>query len=202
MNTQITIPSDDVLKEVAEKLTANGMTTHIVTTKEEAKEKVLSLIPDGAEVMDMTSVTLSETGILHEILDSGNYTPVKKLLSELTDNDAKLKRQLGAAPDYAIGSVHAITKEGQVLIASNTGSQLPAYVYGAEHVIWVVGAQKIVEHTDEGIRRIYDHVRPLEDKRAREAYGVGTNVSKILIVNKEINSDRITVVLVKEKLGY
>ena len=59
---------------------------------------------------------------------------------------ARERAKLGATPDLAIGSVHAVTEDGHVLIASNTGSQLPAYVYAAGKVIWVVGAQKIIKN--------------------------------------------------------
>lgn len=204
MNNWTTIPTDDILQKVTEKLTANGINAQVVATKEEAKEAALSLIPEGSEVMDMTSVTLAETGLQDIILNSGKYKAVKNILASLSDeSDKALKRQLGAAPDYAIGSVHAVTENGEVIIASNTGSQLPAYLYGAEHVIWIVGAQKIVANLDEGMKRIYDHVLPLEADRARKAYGVaGSNVSKLAIVHKEVNPQRIHLILVQEQLGF
>lgn len=43
---------------------------------------------------------------------------------------------------------------------------------------------------------------PLEDLRAREAYGIGSGINKVLIVNREVVPGRITVILVKEKLGF
>ena len=112
-------------------------------------------------------------------------------------------QQLGAAPDWAVGSVHALTQEGEALIASATGSQLPAYAYGASHVIWVVGTQKIVGNLEEGMRRIHEYTLPLESERARKAYGVpGSAVNKMLIVRGEVNKERITVIMVREKLGF
>ncbi len=112
-------------------------------------------------------------------------------------------QKLGAAPEWAVGSVHAVTQEGHVVIASNTGSQLPGYAYGSQHVVWIVGTQKIVENLDGAMKRIYDYVLPLESDRAHKAYGVdGSNVSKMLIVNKEVNPQRITLIFVNEKLGF
>ena len=111
-------------------------------------------------------------------------------------------QKIGAAPEWAIGSVHAITEDGHVLVASNTGSQLPAYVYGAGHVVWVVGAQKIVKDTTEGIQRIYEYCFPLENERLMKAYGVPSGVSKLLIINKEKIPERLTAIFVKEKLGF
>lgn len=113
-----------------------------------------------------------------------------------------LMQKMGAGPDWAIGSVHAVTEDGHVLIASATGSQLPAYAYGSSHVVWVVGAQKIVRDSDEGMRRIYEHCLPLEDARARKVYGIGSGVNKVLTINKEVQAGRITMVIVKEKLGF
>ena len=78
-------------------------------------------------------------------------------------------RKLGGAPDYAAGSVHAVTEDGQVLIASNTGSQLGPYASGAGKVIWVVGAQKIVRDLNEGLRRIQEYTYPLEEDQCRNS---------------------------------
>ena len=154
--------------------------------------------------MTMSSVTLDTIGITKELNGSNRFKPVRDTLYAMnreTQRVAMLK--LGAAPEWTVGSVHAVTEDGHILIASNTGSQLPAYAYGSAHVIWVVGTQKIVATTEEGIKRIYDYVLPLESERARKAYGVpGSAVNKLLIINKEVAPGRLTVIFVKEKLGY
>ena len=118
-------------------------------------------------------------------------------------NQGREMQKLGAAPEWAIGSVHAVTENGEVLIASASGSQLPAYAYGSSNVIFVVGAQKIVKNVDEGIKRIYEYCLPLESERARIAYGVpGSSVNKILIINKEFQEKRINLIFVNEVLGF
>jgi L-lactate utilization protein LutC len=66
----------------------------------------------------------------------------------------RARRRLQSSPEYVVGSVHAITEQGQVLIASASGSQLASYVFGASHMIWVVGAQKIVRDLEERFRRV------------------------------------------------
>ena len=131
------------------------------------------------------------------------YDPVRaKLMDKATPADRK--RELGAAPEWTIGSVHALTTDGKLIIASNTGSQLPAYAYGAAHVIFVVSAQKIAKDLDEGMKRLYEHVLPLESERANKAYNItsGSFISKLLIINREIQPGRITVIIVNEKLGF
>lgn len=185
-------------------LKVNGIEAFFVENGEEAKEKVLELIPPGAEVMNMTSVTLDTIGLPKELNNSGKYNSVRNKLSSMdrVTQGAEMQK-MGAAPQWAVGSVHAVTEDGHALIASQSGSQLPAYVYGAAHVIWVVGAQKIVKNTDEGIKRIYEYVLPLEAERAKKAYGApGSNVSKVLIINKEIKPGRLTLILVNEVLGF
>lgn len=198
------LATDEQIEKTAKALQENGIDVIITQDKNEAIKKVTEMIPHGSEVMDMTSVSLLETGILDEIEKSGKYISVKsKLYSLDRDTQSKEMNILGATSDYSIGSVHAVTENGQVLVASNTGSQLPAYSYSSAKVIWVVGAQKIVKDFDIAMKRINDYVLPLESERAKKAYGVsGSNVSKILIINKEVNPGRITLVLVKEKIGF
>lgn len=199
-----TVKDDAAIEKTIEALGANGITAEVVENGSAAKARVLELIPEGAEVMDMTSVTLADTGIVDEITKSPRYASVRNKLNAMDRaKEGHEMQKMGAAPEWTVGSVHAVTEDGVVMIASNTGSQLPAYAYGASHVIWVVGAQKLVKNLDEGMKRIYDHVLPLEADRARKAYGVaGSNVSKLLIVNKEVSPDRIRMIIVKEKLGF
>lgn len=197
------IPSDKVLEKTVKSLKENGMDALIVENGKEAKKKVLELVPKGAEVMTMSSETLIAVGITKEINESGNYDSVKiKLNSMNRETQQREMQKIGAAPAFAVGSVHAVTQDGKVLIASNTGSQLPAYVYGSDQVIWVAGAQKIVKDLDEGMKRIYEYVLPLESKRLQKVYGAPSNVSKLLIFNKEIRPGRVTMILVKEALGF
>lgn len=191
------------IKKTIAALKENGIEVVVVNTGEEAKQKVLELLPKGSEVMTVSSVTLQEIGVDSEINESGRFHSLRNKIYAM---DYKTQRQemsrLGAAPDFVVGSVHAVTEDGHVFIASASGSQLPAYAYGAGRVIWVVGIQKIVKDANEGTKRIYEYVLPLEDERARKAYGVGSGVYKLLILNQEKTVGRITLILVKEKLGF
>jgi hypothetical protein len=194
--------SREVVDTTIGSLQANGISGIFVESQDEARKKIAELIPEGSEVMTMTSKTLEALGIAKEINESGKYNSVRTKLADPKISPRE-KRMLGAAPDFVIGSVHAVTEDGKVLIASNTGSQLPGYAYGAGKVIWVIGTQKIVPDLDSGLKRLYDYVLPLESDRAHKAYGTpGSNVSKLLIVNKEVNPARITVVFVNESLGF
>lgn len=185
-------------------LEANGFRTIVVSSGEEARAAVEKILPAGSEVFDSTSITLQETGIAQMILESGKYRPIRPaLLQARAEGKTAEQRRLGAAPDYIVGSVHAITEKGQVVVASGSGSQLGPYAFGASKVIWVVGTQKIVSDLDEAFQRVYAYTLPKESDRARKAYGVpGSFVSKMLIVNREFDPERITIVLVNERLGF
>lgn len=197
------LPNKESINKTIEALKANGIDASFVENAEQAKKKVLEIIPEGSEIMTMSSETLRTIGLTDEIDGSGKYDAVKpKLMKMDRVTQGPQMQKMGAAPQYAVGSVHAVTEDGHLLIASNSGSQLPAYAYGAAHVIWVVGAQKIVKNTDEGIKRIYEHALVLENERAKKAYGVESGVSKLLIINKEKTPGRLTVIFVNEKLGF
>lgn len=204
MTTWNTIATDGAIEKTIAALKENGISAMVVGSVAEAKSAALSLIPKHSEVMTMTSVTLEKTGIEPAINASGEYDAVKPKLYALdrTTQGSEMQK-MGAAPDYAIGSVHAVTEDGKIVVASNTGSQLPAYVYGSSHVVFVVGAQKIVPTLDDAMDRIYQYVLPLESERAHAAYGVpASNVSKLLIITKEVNPARITLVFIKESVGF
>lgn len=191
------LAADERVAKTARALQANNIQAVIVENGQEAKEKVLEIIPAGAEVMCMSSVTLDAIGLSE--LD----TVKKQLMAMDSATQGREMRRAGSAPDWTIGSVQAVTEDGQVVMASNSGSQLPAYAYGAGKVIWVVGVQKITANLDAALKRIYEYVLPLESERVKVAYGMDrSNVSKLLVINKEMVPERITVILVKERLGF
>jgi len=196
------LASNAQIERVARALEANGMKTLIAENGEEAKRLVLDLVPQEAEVYANVSKTLEKIGLTAEFDKSGRYNAVRpKVLSLDRKTQASEIRKLRSSPEYIVGSVHAITEAGQVLTASGGGSQLAPYAYGAARVIWVVGAQKIVSDLNDGFRRIEEYSYPLEDARMQEAFGSHSSVNKTLIINRDMPG-RITVILVKEELGF
>ena len=191
------------LNSVAQALNRNGFQAHSVETGGEARQIVASLLPEGAEVFNNTSRTLESIGVADDIERSGRYEPLRlRLFGMDREMQAREMRVLAAAPDYVVGSAHAVTEDGSLLIASASGSQLGPLVSGAAHVILVIGGQKVVADLEAGIRRIYEYSLPLEDLRAREAYGLPSGVNNILIMNKVVAPDRVTAILVHEVLGF
>ena len=184
-------------------LERNGIRPLLAATGADARGLVRSLLADGAEVYNNTSQTLEAIGVADDIERSGRYQPLRLRLYRMDRQmQGREMRTLAASPDYVVGSVHALTEDGSLLIASASGSQLGPLVSGAAHVILVIGAQKIVSDLATGIRRIYEYCYPLEDARARRAYGVPSGVNNILIINKVITPGRVTAIIVNERLGF
>ena len=191
------------IEETQKALEANGVKVIIAENGQEAKEKALALIEKGATVMTATSTTSEQIGLNTAIDESTNLESLRKKVMELPQSEQRVQaRRINSAPDYVVGSVHAVTEDGKVVIASNSGSQLAPYAFSASKVIWVVGTQKIVKNLDEAMKRIEEYSFKLEDERMMQAYGMHSGIRKVLIVNSEIMPERITMILVKEKLGF
>ena len=194
---------EDQIQRTAAALRAHNIETVLVDTAADAKREVLARIPDGSEVHSGASKTLQEIGIIADLEASGRIDWLRTRTGKMDRaTQAREIRKLAAAPDVMLGSVAAVTEDGKLLAASNSGSQLGPYAASAGKLILVVGAQKIVSSVDEALRRIYDHALALESERLRAAIGVDSNVSYVLIVSRDPRPGRTTVVIVREALGF
>ncbi|GHO87083.1 lactate utilization protein [Dictyobacter formicarum] len=197
------LASEQQIEKTVQTLQAHGIQAVIFETGEEAQKYVLDLIPEGAAVYNSPSRTLEVIGLAEQIEHASHFQAVRTQLSTLDYATQRNEmRKLVAAPDVLVGSVQAITEQGEVLIASAAGSQLSAAVFGANTVIWVVGTQKLVRTLEEGLRRIREYSLPLEEVRAQQAYGRPSAINKLLTINAEHEPGRITMVLVKQQLGF
>ncbi len=197
------LASEEQIAKTVQALEARGIQAVVFETGEEARNYVLDLIPSGAEVYNSPSRTFELIGLAEEIEHPTRFQSVRArlhLLDRVTQREEM--RKLGASPDVLVGSVHAITEQGEIMIASAVGSQLGPAASGAGAVIWVVGTQKLVRTLEDGFRRIREHSPPLESERTQRVYGQASAINKLLIVNGEAYPGRITIVLVKQNLGF
>jgi hypothetical protein len=196
------LPDEQVLASTVTALEEHGFSVEIVDDLDAARQTVLARIPHGSTVMTNTSVTLAEAGIADAINDGGPYDSARNRMFALDfATQAQEMKAIGGQPDYAIGSVHAVTRDGTLVIASASGSQLASYAWGAASVILVVGAQKIVPTLQAAHERVYQHSLVLEDARAQAAYGQHSSVGKILEIHQELPG-RIHIVLVRQSVGF
>lgn len=200
------LASNDAVTKVIEQLAARGVTAELVPTGAAALARIKELIPAGASVMNGASRTLEQIGYT-AYLASGEHSWNDLHAAVTAENDeqkrAELRKQ-SVLSDYYLGSVHALSETGEFLIASNTGSQLPHVVFTSPNLILVVGTQKIVPSLEEGMKRLEEYVIPLEDENMQQKYGMGTQLSKIVIFKKEaaMMGRKVTMLLVDEKLGF
>jgi L-lactate utilization protein LutC len=198
------LASDAQIERTAKALKMNGFNVLVAENAADAKAKLAEVIPAGAEVFTSSSTTFIQLGLLAEIdREGGRYDSVRVKLGKMDPKTQNREMQkLGATPDYIVGSVHAVTETGSLLIASATGSQLAPYAASAGHVVWIVGTQKIVPNMDEAFKRLEEYTFPLEDQRAQKAYGMHSSINKVLIYNKEVMPARTTLIFIKENLGF
>ncbi len=197
-----TLPDEQTLASAVTALEEHGFSVEVVDDFDAARTAVLDRIPHGASVMTNTSVTLQETGIADAVNDGGPFDSARNKMFALDfATQAQEMKAIGGTADYALGSVHAITRDGTLVIASASGSQLAAYAWGAANVIFVVGAQKLVPTLEAAHERIYQHSLVLEDARAIAAYGQHSSVGKILEIHQELPG-RIHIVLIRQVAGF
>src|SRR3989440_7875048 len=197
-----TLPDEDTLAATVVALEEHGFSVEVVDDLDVARQAVLARIPQGSSVMTNTSVTLAETGIADAINDGGRWESARNKMFALDfATQVQQMKAIGGQPDYALGSVHAITRDGTLVIASASGSQLASYAWGAANVIFVAGAQKLVPTLAAAHERIYQHSLPLEDARAQAAYGQHSQVGQILEIHTELPG-RIHIVLIRQQIGY
>ncbi len=133
-----TLPDEHALQATVVALEEHGFSVEVVGDLDAARQAVLARIPQGASVMTNTSVTLQDTGIADAINEDGPYDSARNKMFALDfATQAQEMKAIGGQPDYALGSVHAVTADGTLVIASASGSQLASYAWGAANVIFV-----------------------------------------------------------------
>lgn len=198
--------SDEAIVRCQSALEAHGITALVVETPALALAEALALIPDGASVASGSSVTLETMGFSERLAASGHYDRLRTLARLMEHDHVALSHEIGdvlARSDYIVGSANAVTEDGSLIFGSMSGSQLGPYVSGAAKVILIVGAQKIVTDVDTGLHRLREYVLPLERERVRTSSGNGdTRLNSILIINGSLVRGRMTIILVRQALGY
>lgn len=201
-----TLASMETVQKTINALGEHGINAIVVNNHTEALEKVKSLIPKGASVMNGSSRTLEEIGFV-DYLKSENHgwkNLHEEILAEKDPAKQAILRRQTVLADYYLGSVHAVAETGQLVIASNSGSQLPHIVFTSPNLIFVVGTQKIAKNLDAALARVREHTLPLEDKRMKDAGMGGSAISKLLIFEREpvFMGRSVQVIFINEKLGF
>ena len=198
------LASEEAINKTAAALTAKKYNVAVVNDRVAALAKLKEMIPAGSDVMTGGSVTLDEIGFT-DLLKSGAGGWVnwkEKIFTEKDQAKQMELRKQSSSASYYLASAHALVEDGTIVQASASGSQLPSAAMLSPHMVFVVGAQKIVPSLDDAMKRVVEYVFPLEDKRQKTFGNPGSIVNKILITYGDLFPGRITVILAKEKLGF
>lgn len=170
-----------------------------VETKEDACGKILEIIPEKSSVRYGGSATIDSIGILKKLM-TGSYNL----------HDKKSFQQV----DYFLSGSNAITEDGKIINTDRNGNRVSSLIYGPKYVIIVVGKNKIVKDAAAALERIKNIAAPLNAKKLNlntpcALTGKCTDCSSpdriccsTVIIEKQYEPNRMTVILVNENLGY
>lgn len=198
------IPSPEIVEKTAREIEKRGIKVIIAADGEEALDLLKTIIPPGAEVMNGSSTTLIEIGY-EDYISGGNsgWKPVHLAITAENDDRKRAElRRKSVAADYFLSSANAIASNGEIIACDASGSRVGAWPFAAGHLILVVGINKIVPSLEEGLNRVRQYAYRLENVRAMKVYGTPSMIGKCVILAHEKNEGRITLILVRESLGY
>jgi len=198
------MPDDATVDKTVKAIEARNVRVIPTATGKEALDAVIGLIPEGAEVMNGYSTTLIEIGY-DRTLEENRKGWRDYHVTVTAENDREKRhalRRKSVAADYFLSGVQAIAESGEIVGCDKTGSRVGAWPHAAAHLILVCGANKIVPTLDEALRRCREYALPLENQRAQRAYGTPSAIGKYVILEEEVEPGRITLVLIREELGY
>ena len=210
------------IEQTMQALEKNNMKPYYVETAHEVVPLVKSLMKKGESVSCGGSVTINETNVFTEILESGEYDFIDRrgLQGE------KLRQAYGKAfmCDTFITSSNAVTQNGELYNVDGNSNRVACIVFGPRQVIVVVGKNKIVPNIDDAIRRVKEIAAPKNTVRlncntpcAKTGECISLKHGKYIcdgcasegrvccnyvVTAQQRHKDRIKVIIVNENLGY
>lgn len=201
-----------IAKEMVGILNEKGYISYYAEDREEAKKKIMSLIPEGASVSVGGSETLGAMNMIEEFR-SEKYKFFDRYQEMSYKERYELYRQ-SLLSDYFISSTNAITRNGQLVNTDSSGNRVASMIIGPKKVIIIAGANKIVDNLEDAFKRIKE-IAPMNATRVHhDAPCVKTgrcmNCETIetvcnytgIIENGRKEPGRITVIMVAEELGF
>lgn len=185
-------------------------------TRDEAHKKILEYIPESASVGFSGSQTLDELEIVVMLQSRGNNV-MDQYDPNLSRDESLRIRKLSIQADYYLCSANAISMTGELVFFSAYGHRI-AGIAAANRVIVVCGINKVVETREAAVKRAREYATPLNVKRlhwdtpcAKDGIchedvcfypDYNRMCCQTLVVEAEVDPDRMTVVLVGENLGF
>lgn len=199
-------------EKVIAALKRRHMNGYYAETAEEALHLALSLIPEGSTVGWGGSMSIEEIG-LKAALKARHYRVIDRDAAANAEERKALERQCFSA-DFYLMSTNAITEDGILVNLDGRGPRVAALCYGPDHVILIVGMNKLTTDVEAAVSRVRHMAAPINALRfpgntpcrqgglCRNCLQEGCICSDLVITRNSMFPDRIHVILVGENLGY
>lgn len=197
-------------------LEQNGFAAYYCETRQEAAEKVKTLVPKGSRVGRGGSVTTALLN-LFPLLEAEGCTILDPYQTGLPPAQSMQIRRDILAADVMLASANAVTWDGKIVNIDGVGNRVAAFIFGPKKVIMVAGKNKLAEDVDGAIRRIKTVASPMNARRlnlntpcAQRGTCIGGDgcaspdriCSATVILEKKPKASDIHVIIVGEDLGF
>lgn len=202
------VKSETIIKNLQKR----NMEGYYFDSKEEAIEKVMSMIKQEDVVSWGGSYTIDQLGI-KTLLEEKQITVIDRDKAKSPEENVKLRKQSLTADVY-LTSTNALTMDGELLNIDGSGNRLAAYCYGPDSVIVVAGMNKVVTDLDMALSKArLDATVPNAVRlncqtpcritgKCTECTMKDTLCGQILVTRYAKPQNRIKVILVGENLGF
>lgn len=181
------------------------------STKEEALQKALSLIPAGNSIGWGGTVTCQQIGLL-DAVRAGEYKVLDRDTCQTPQEREELMRQCLLADTFLTGA-NAISMDGQMVNIDGNGNRVAAIVYGPKQVIVVAGMNKVVDTLDAAITRARTVAAPMNEQRFGHPNPCSvtgtcadckseTCICNQILITRHSRGNRIKFILIGEDLGF
>ena len=164
------------IEKTLSSLRSRHITGIYAETSEEACQKILSLVPNGAVVGIGDSNGVRQLGVLKDLKKRGVQVlnPFDVSLSDGTQEAVEQHRQISKAAticDVFLTGTNAITQEGRLVNVDAVGNRVAGIFWGHPTSIIVVGKNKIVKDLEEAFHRIRTLIAPTHFRIRTELSG-------------------------------
>ena len=197
---------------VIKNLQRRNMEGYYCETAEDAVQLVCDMIPAGDSITSGGSVTFTETG-MRAALEAGDWRMLDRSTATTPEEQREMWRDRASA-DWFFMSANALTVGGELVNIDGNSDRLSLLLHGPEHVVVLVGMNKLVADVDAGFKRIRTTTCPLNAARLHtntpcEVAGVCSECHsercmccQMVVTRHSRHAGRIKVVLIGENLGY
>lgn len=160
-------PQEQRNERLAQKMIKNLKQRHYdayyCNDSEELRSKISELIPEGSSISWGGSMSIRDTRVT-DMLKKGHYEVYDR--DDVTTQEDKLRIYRKAFEcDYYLASVNAITEDGVIVNIDGNGNRVAAITWGPQHVILVVGINKVCQDLDAAVKRARSTAAPINMAR-------------------------------------